>query len=54
MGFDPLSFDFIRLAHEDGLGVGDPAEIEIVGADISEVNWHFNHSARPSPAGGRS
>lgn len=43
MGFDPLSFDFIRLAHEDGLGVGDPAEIEIVGADISEVNWHFNH-----------
>lgn len=43
MGFDPLSFDFIRLAHEDGLGVGDPKEIEIVGADISEVNWHFNH-----------
>ena len=23
MGFDPLSIDYIRLAHEDGLGVGD-------------------------------
>ncbi len=43
MGFDPMRFDFIRLAHEDGLGVGDPKEIEVVGADISEVNWHFNH-----------
>ncbi len=43
MGFDPLSFDFIRMAHEDGLGVGDPNEIEIVGEDISEVNWHFDH-----------
>lgn len=43
MGFDPLSFDFIRLAHEEGLGVGDPKEIEVVGDDISEVNWHFNH-----------
>ncbi len=43
MGFDPMGFDFIRLAHEDGLGVGDPREIEIVGADISDVNWHFNH-----------
>ena len=31
MGFEPLKFDFIRLAHEDSLGVGDPAGIEIVG-----------------------
>jgi hypothetical protein len=43
MGFDPLTFDFIRLAHEAGLGVGDPKEIEIVGDDISGINWHFNH-----------
>jgi uncharacterized protein (DUF362 family) len=41
-GFDPLGLDFIRLAHEDGLGVGDPREIEIVGADISGVNFHFH------------
>ncbi|MCK4671151.1 MAG: DUF362 domain-containing protein, partial [Candidatus Aegiribacteria sp.] len=33
--------DFIRLAHEEGLGVGDTAEIEVVGEDISKVNFHF-------------
>jgi len=41
MGFDPMSLKFIRLAHEAGLGVGRPAEIEVVGQDISKVNWHF-------------
>jgi len=41
MGFDPLSLEFIRVAHDDGLGVGDPREIEIVGADISGENWEF-------------
>jgi uncharacterized protein (DUF362 family) len=42
MGFDPLKLDFIRLAYEHGLGVGDPREIEIVGEDISEVNFRFS------------
>jgi uncharacterized protein (DUF362 family) len=42
MGFDPLSIEYIRLAHEDGLGVGDPARITVVGADISQENWHFS------------
>jgi uncharacterized protein (DUF362 family) len=41
MGFDPMSIDFIRLGHESGLGCGDTDQIEIVGEDISEVNWHF-------------
>ena len=41
MGFDPLSLPFIRLAHEAGLGVGDVREIEVVGCDISGVNWGF-------------
>jgi hypothetical protein len=41
MGFDPLSIKYIRLAHDQGLGVGDPREIEIVGDDISGVNWNF-------------
>ncbi len=43
MGFDPLSdIKFIRLAHEKGLGCGDPREIEIVGdADVAAENWHF-------------
>src|SRR5690349_16112030 len=43
MGFDPMSIDYIRLAHEDGLGVGDPREIEIAGdRDAANENWHFH------------
>ena len=41
MGFDPLSIRYIRLAHEQGLGIGDPREIELVGDDISTQNWGF-------------
>ncbi|MEI7435311.1 MAG: DUF362 domain-containing protein [bacterium] len=43
MGFDPLTdIKFIRLAHEKGLGCGDPREIEIVGdPDLAGENWHF-------------
>lgn len=41
-GFDPLSIPFIRIAHEMGLGVGDPREIEIIGYDINQERpWHF-------------
>jgi len=42
MGFDPLSIPFIRLAHEQGLGCGDVRDIEVVGEDISNVNFHFH------------
>ena len=43
MGFDPMSLDYIRLAHEDGLGVGDPRDIEIVGdVDAAQENWNFH------------
>jgi hypothetical protein len=41
MGFDPMSIDYIRLAHEDGLGVGRPEEIDVVGADVSSESWGF-------------
>jgi uncharacterized protein (DUF362 family) len=42
MGLDPLSIKFIRLAHDQGLGVGDPREIEIVGdQSAADENWHF-------------
>jgi uncharacterized protein (DUF362 family) len=43
MGFDPLrDIRFVRLAHEAGLGVGDPREIEIVGdIDAANENWDF-------------
>ncbi|MGQ9584619.1 MAG: DUF362 domain-containing protein [Anaerolineae bacterium] len=40
-GFDPMSIPFIRIAHEMGLGVGDPREIEVVGYDISAEDWGF-------------
>jgi len=42
MGFDPLSIPFIRIAHERGLGSGDPREIEVVGEDITGVNFRFD------------
>ena len=44
MGFDPMSIKFIRLAHDAGLGCGDPREIEIAGEDLSGVNWGFSGS----------
>jgi len=42
MGFDPLSIKYIRLAHEAGLGVGDPREIDLVGdTDLGNESWNF-------------
>jgi len=42
MGFDPLGIPYIRMAHEDGLGIGDPREIELVGDDAAGAeNWGF-------------
>jgi hypothetical protein len=42
MGFDPLSIDYIRLAHEDGLGVGDVRDLRIAGdEDAARERWGF-------------
>jgi uncharacterized protein (DUF362 family) len=42
MGFDPLSIRYIRLAHDAGLGCGDPREIEIVGDQTAGAErWGF-------------
>jgi hypothetical protein len=42
MGFDPLSIKYIRMAHDAGLGCGDPREIEIVGdASAASESWQF-------------
>ena len=41
MGFDPMSIPYIRMCHERGLGTGDPAEIQMIGDDIAEVDLHF-------------
>lgn len=42
MGFDPLTIEYIRVAHDDRLGVGDVRDIEIVGSDISHESWGFS------------
>ena len=42
MGFDPLSIGYIRRAHDAGLGIGDPREIELVGdTDLTNESWNF-------------
>ncbi|GAB4329721.1 MAG: hypothetical protein Kow0010_14350 [Dehalococcoidia bacterium] len=41
MGFDPMAIPFIRLAHEAGLGVGNPGDIIVEGLDVSGVNFGF-------------
>jgi len=41
MGFDPMAIPYIRMCHERGLGVGKLDEIEVVGEDVSEVNFGF-------------
>src|SRR5690606_11430292 len=41
MGFDPLSIEYLRVAHEDGLGIADPRDIELAGFDIGGESWHF-------------
>jgi len=43
MGFDPLAdIRFIRLAHDLGLGCGDPRKIQIVGdQEAASENWNF-------------
>jgi len=41
-GFNPLKLDFIRKAHEMGLGIGEPNQIKIVGHSIEqEAPWNF-------------
>lgn len=42
MGFNPLDIKYINLAHQRGLGCGDVREINVVGEDISNVNWKFS------------
>jgi uncharacterized protein (DUF362 family) len=42
MGFDPMSIDFIRIAHEEGLGVGNPMDIIVEGLDVSAINFGFS------------
>lgn len=42
MGFNPMDLAYIRLADERGLGNGRPENIDVVGEDISKVNFNFS------------
>lgn len=54
MGFDPMRFPFIRLAHERGLGVGRTEEIDIVGdVEAARENWGFETGVNAAGAVGR-
>ncbi len=41
MGFDPMTIPKIRIAHEMGLGIGNPREIKTLGDDVSGEKWNF-------------
>jgi len=42
MGFDPMSLDYLRIAHEQGLGKAKRDEIEVVGdPELADERWGF-------------
>lgn len=50
MGFDPLEIDYIKMAHNKGLGVGDVKGIEILGMnreDFDKVDFCFKVKRSP-------
>lgn len=47
MGFDPMEIDTTKIAHEQGLGIGDLSKITVVGESVESVRRHF---ARPNIA----
>ena len=36
-----MEIDFIRISHEVGLGCADIDKIDIIGEEISEIDWGF-------------
>lgn len=50
MGFDPLKIDYIKMAHERGLGMGDVDQIEVLGIDekdLKDLNFRFKVNKSP-------
>ncbi|MEO0102861.1 MAG: DUF362 domain-containing protein [candidate division WOR-3 bacterium] len=41
MGFEPLKIDYLRIAHEMGLGIADLNRIKVIGEEISGMNFGF-------------
>jgi len=42
MGYDPMQIPYLRICNDMNLGVANPENIEILGEDISSVNFHFH------------
>jgi len=50
IGFEPLEIDYIKMAHDRGLGVGDIGQIEVSGMDRETFKrLNFNFKVRKSP-----
>ncbi|MBM4241562.1 MAG: DUF362 domain-containing protein [Euryarchaeota archaeon] len=50
MGFKPLKIDYIKIAHDMGLGMGDVDQIEVVGMDRSDFEkLNFGFQTKKSP-----
>ncbi len=50
MGFEPLGIDYIRIAHDRKLGIGDTDRIEVDGMDkesFQRLNFGFKVSKSP-------
>ncbi len=47
MGFDPMKIDYIKKAHDLGLGIGDVDQIDVVGGDIKKINLKFKTTKSP-------
>ena len=47
MGFDPTSIPFLRMAHERGLGIAVPRDIDLTGHDVSYENFGFETRRSP-------
>jgi uncharacterized protein (DUF362 family) len=49
MGFDPLNIEYIRMAHDQGLGTGDVDQLDIIGMDSKEVrDMNLNFTVKRS------
>lgn len=50
-GLDPGRVERLRLAHDDGLGVADPRDIDLVGDGLTADRWNpYDLPARALPA----
>jgi len=51
MGFDPLEIGYLRMCHEREIGIADPDRIQVIGEDVSDVNFGFRVRRSPVIAG---